>query len=92
MAGFSHSARARGDSVSAAVGIRIRIMREALGLSQRDLALPGISAAHISRIEKGTREPSGNALRALAAQLGTTALYLETGNADTPCPHCGRSL
>ena len=26
----------------------------------------------------------------LADKLGTSALYLETGDARAPCPHCGR--
>jgi transcriptional regulator with XRE-family HTH domain len=72
------------------VGSRIRKLRKASGLSQRDIASTGVTFAYISRIEAGTREPSGKALRALAAKLSTTPLYLETGNADGPCPHCGR--
>jgi transcriptional regulator with XRE-family HTH domain len=72
------------------VGQRLHRLRAEQGLSQRDLAQPGVSYAYISRIEAGTRTPSAKALRALAAKLGTTALYLETGRADARCPHCGR--
>jgi tetratricopeptide (TPR) repeat protein len=50
------------------------------GLSQRELAAPGVSYAYISRIEAGTRQPSVKALRRLAAKLGVTADYLETGS------------
>jgi hypothetical protein len=46
--------------------------------------------AYVSRIEAGQRTPSEKALRKLAEKLGTTALYLETGDAGAPCPHCGR--
>ncbi len=65
------------------MGGRIRRLR-------LELAEPGISDAYISRVEAGTREPSGKALRKLAAKLDTTALYLETGRHDVRCPHCGR--
>ena len=42
----------------AAVGRRVFEAREAAGLSQRELAFPGCSAAYISRIERGERVPS----------------------------------
>jgi len=73
-----------------AVGQRIKRLREERGLSQRDLAEPGVSYAYVSRIEDGQRTPSAKALRKLAEKLGTTALYLETGDVSAPCPHCGR--
>jgi len=49
---------------------------------QRDLSQPGISYAHISRIESGQRRPSLKALRKLAPKLETTAHWLETGGPD----------
>jgi transcriptional regulator with XRE-family HTH domain len=73
-----------------AVGDRIRRLRIEKGLSQRDLASPGVTYAYISRIEAGNRLPSEKALRALAAKLGTTAHYLESGSERGRCPHCGR--
>jgi transcriptional regulator with XRE-family HTH domain len=75
------------------IGRRLRRLREEAGLSQRAIAQRGISAAYISRIEAGERMPSGQALRQLAARLGTTALVLEVGEANAArrkCPHCGR--
>jgi transcriptional regulator with XRE-family HTH domain len=63
----------------------------ALGLSQRDIAGPGVTCAFISRIETGTRQPSEKVLRALAKKLGTTAHHLESGSERGRCPHCGRS-
>jgi transcriptional regulator with XRE-family HTH domain len=72
------------------VGQRLHRLRVKHGLSQRDLASPGVSYAYISRFEAGSRTPSAKALRALAAKLGTTALYLETGHTNGRCPHCGR--
>ena len=49
-------------------------------MSQRDLAAPGVSYAYISRIEAGARQPSVKALRKLAAKLGVSVEYLETGS------------
>ena len=42
----------------AAVGTRLRLARERLGLSQRELSFDGCSYAYISRIESGQRTPS----------------------------------
>jgi transcriptional regulator with XRE-family HTH domain len=62
------------------IGQRLKRLRLERGLSQRELAAPGVSYAYISRIEAGTRQPSVKALRRLAAKLGITADYLETGS------------
>src|ERR671931_2188439 len=61
------------------IGQRLRRLRLERGLSQRDLAVPGVSYAYISRIEAGTRQPSVKALRKLASKLGVSPDYLETG-------------
>jgi transcriptional regulator with XRE-family HTH domain len=53
-----------------------------LGLSQRDLAGPGVSYAYISRIEAGERRPSIRALRQLAAKLNVSVHWLETGESS----------
>jgi len=62
------------------IGERLKRLRLERGFSQRELAAPGVSYAYISRIEAGTRQPSVKALRRLAAKLGVTAGYLETGS------------
>jgi len=62
------------------VGQRLKRLRLDRGLSQRELASPGVSYAYISRIEAGTRQPSVKALRRLAAKLGVSPEYLETGS------------
>jgi len=62
------------------IGTRLKRLRLDRGMSQRELAAPGVSYAYISRIEAGTRQPSVKALRRLAAKLGVTAGYLETGS------------
>ncbi len=61
------------------LGQRLRRLRKERGLSQRDLARAGVSYAYVSRIEKGTRQPSVKVLRRLARALGVSAEYLETG-------------
>src|SRR6266566_5960122 len=62
------------------IGERLKRLRLEQGFSQRELAAPGVSYAYISRIEAGTRQPSVKALRRLAAKLGVSADYLETGS------------
>src|SRR3954465_2876164 len=66
------------------IGQRLKRLRLERGLSQRELAAPGVSYAYLSRIEAGTRQPSVKALRRLAAKLGVTADYLETGSSIDP--------
>jgi tetratricopeptide (TPR) repeat protein len=61
------------------IGERLRRLRRERGMSQRELASPGVSYAYISRIEGGARRPSVKALRMLARKLGVSADYLETG-------------
>jgi tetratricopeptide (TPR) repeat protein len=66
------------------IGERLRRLRVGHGLSQRDLAGPGVSYAYISRIEAGARRPSVKALRVLARKLGVSAEFLETGSEIDP--------
>ncbi|HJU47324.1 MAG TPA: helix-turn-helix transcriptional regulator [Gaiellaceae bacterium] len=61
------------------VGRRLHAAREAAGLSQRDLAFPGCSAAYISRIERGERVPSLQVMRELAKRTGVTEGTLAYG-------------
>jgi transcriptional regulator with XRE-family HTH domain len=61
------------------VGRRLHAAREAAGLSQRDLAFPGCSAAYISRIERGERVPSLQVMRELAKRTGVTESALAYG-------------
>src|SRR5256714_1366657 len=71
--------RAEGEPGVETVGERLRRLRHECGLSQRELASPGVSYAYISRIEAGARRPSVKALRQLAPKLGVSVEYLETG-------------
>ena len=62
------------------IGERIRRLRLERKLAQRDIAGPGVSAQYVSKVERGDRTPSVKALRKLAASLGVSAQFLETGS------------
>jgi transcriptional regulator with XRE-family HTH domain len=62
-----------------AVGHRVHEAREAAGLSQRDLAFPGCSAAYISRIERGERIPSLQVIREISRRTGVSEGMLAYG-------------
>lgn len=62
---------------------RILRLRTERGLSQREIEVPGVSNAYISRIEKGQRTPSLRAIRTMAERIGVTPEYLETGHDHT---------
>jgi tetratricopeptide (TPR) repeat protein len=70
----------RGPDREETIGQRLRRLRLERGLSQRELAGPGVSYAYISRIEAGARQPSVKALRTLSPKLGVSVEYLETGS------------
>ena len=61
------------------VGRRLKEARVAAGLSQRELAFPGCSAAYISRLEQGERVPSLQVVRELARRVGSTEDLLAHG-------------
>lgn len=62
------------------VAERLKSRRDELGMSQRQLAFPGCTAAYISRLEAAARVPSRQMLDALADRLKTTRRWLETGD------------
>jgi transcriptional regulator with XRE-family HTH domain len=62
-----------------AVGQRLHTAREGAGISQRELAFPGCSAAYISRIERGERIPSLQVMRELARRIGISEATLAYG-------------
>lgn len=71
----------------ASAGERLKQARIDAGLSQRQLAFPGCSAAYISRLEAGQRVASLQLLRKIAARLGVDEEYLATGRArEIPRP------
>jgi tetratricopeptide (TPR) repeat protein len=61
------------------VGLRLKAARERAGLSQRQLAFPGCTAAYISRLEAGARVPSLQMVNQLAVRLDVTGQWLATG-------------
>jgi tetratricopeptide (TPR) repeat protein len=61
-------------------GARLKTARLKAGLSQRQLAFSGCTAAYISRIEAGERIPSLQLLRELGRRLGVTADWLATAS------------
>jgi transcriptional regulator with XRE-family HTH domain len=65
------------------IGQRVRRLRLKRGLSQRQLAAPGVGYAYISRIENGDREPTLKTMRILARRLGVSLEELETGRRFT---------
>ena len=56
----------------AELGGRLRAARQALGLTQSEVADEVMSVAYLSRIESGHRQPTALALEALAARLDVT--------------------
>ncbi|MGH2997811.1 MAG: helix-turn-helix domain-containing protein [Gaiellaceae bacterium] len=60
------------------IGARIKRLRLATGLSQRELAdgLEKCSYAFVSRLEADDRQPSERTVRQLAARFGVTPLEL----------------
>lgn len=61
---------------------RLRRLRREVGWSQRRLSRAGYTAAYISRLEAGERQPSVHVIRQLAAELGIDPYYLENGRDD----------
>lgn len=61
------------------VGRRLKEARDRAGLSQRQLAFPGCTAAYISRLEAGARVPSLQMVNQLAARLDVSGQWLATG-------------
>lgn len=61
------------------LGTRVRLLREAHGLSQRELATKaGVETLTINRIERGHRQPRPETLRFLVEALGTSERALLT--------------
>src|SRR5919202_5675132 len=66
------------------LGARVRRLRLAKRLSQRELAGPGVDDSYIAHIERDRRTPSLEVLQQLAGRLGVDPYYLKTGSAVTP--------
>lgn len=66
----------------AGLGRRLRHLRAQRGLSQRALAFDGCTAAFLSRVETGERQPSPAVIDELARRLDVSTAYLTTGELD----------
>jgi tetratricopeptide (TPR) repeat protein len=65
--------------VGGEIGERLRELRLARGMSQKELADPRFSPSYVSTIEGGTRRPSQGALKHFASKLGVDPEELATG-------------
>lgn len=63
------------------IGTRLRRLRTARGLTQREVGEPSYTHAYVSTVEAGRRNPSREALEHFASRLGVRADELETGRA-----------
>jgi tetratricopeptide (TPR) repeat protein len=61
------------------IGTRLRRLRIARGLTQKELGAPRYTHAYVSTIEAGRRHPSPEAVEHFAAKLGVDAEELRTG-------------
>ncbi|WP_033258668.1 MULTISPECIES: helix-turn-helix transcriptional regulator [Kitasatospora] len=64
-------------------GRRLRLLREARGLTQAQLAGDGMSKPYVSRLESGTRPPTDRAIAYLAERLGVDVSELKPGGTPT---------
>jgi tetratricopeptide (TPR) repeat protein len=74
------------------VGKRIRELRLARGLTQRELGAPRYTHAYVSTIESGRRNPSPRALEFFADKLGVTVEQLATGRPPDLAPRLESEL
>lgn len=82
------------DHITAGFGDRLREVRQAAAMSQRELSFPGCTAVYICRIEKGQRTPSLQVAEQLAVLLNVDPHWLCRGEGDptpklvvrVPCP------
>ena len=74
------------------VGTRLKRLRTAKGLTQKELAAPRYSHAYVSTIEAGRRVPSRAALEHFGAKLGVNVDELVTGRPVDLPPRLGLQL
>jgi tetratricopeptide (TPR) repeat protein len=79
LGGASDYAVAALKNTQPALGVRLRRIRLARGLTQREVAAPDYTHAYISTIEAGRRQPSDAAMRHFAGRLGVDVEDLTTG-------------
>lgn len=86
----------RSDYLRPGFGGRLRSCRHTAGLSQRQLAFEGCTAAYISRLEDDERFPSLQIIAALARRLAVDPHWLATGESSSSalgtCIYAGRAF
>jgi tetratricopeptide (TPR) repeat protein/DNA-binding XRE family transcriptional regulator len=61
------------------LGVRLRQLRIAAGMTQTELAGERFSKEYVSQIERGKTRPTGDTVEWLAGRLGVDAAFLATG-------------
>src|ERR687895_617568 len=74
------------------VGTRLRRLRQARGLTQRQVGEPRYTHAYVSTIEAGRRRPSREALEHFARALNVSIEELETGRPSDLLPKLEMAL
>lgn len=74
------------------LGTRMRRLRLARGMTQKELAAPKYSYAYVSTIEAGRRSPSKEAIEHFASRLGVTPDELVSGRPADLAPRLELSL
>ena len=72
--------------VAQTFGALLRQLRTQRGLTQSDLAGPGISASYLSMLEHGKRKPTPHVIADLAARLGVDVSQLSPATAPEHLP------
>lgn len=65
-------------------GHLLRLLRTRQGLTQRDLAGPGLSVSYLSLLESGQRQPSRRTVTAVAGRLGVDPLMFHLPRRESP--------
>src|SRR6266545_465868 len=86
-----HYPSGNGSEEASMIGTRLRRLRLARGLTQRELAEPKYTHAYVSTIEAGRRNPSREALEHFAGKLGVDVDELLTGKPEEALQHYQRA-
>src|SRR4051794_24166523 len=71
--------RTNGQNGAQSLGVRLRELRNARGLTQTDLAGDRFSKEYVSQIERGKTRPTPETIAWLAGRLGVDPGFLEHG-------------
>jgi DNA-binding XRE family transcriptional regulator len=89
----SEESRKRLNSYRQKVGKQIRMRREALNMTQEELAKKtGLPQSHVSRLERGRHVPTYLTIKRIAKALGTKPSKLDPGHNDDEPEPCNGSI